>query len=137
MSVQIQDARHFTVDLAASYDAVFDYLSDSSKVPEWVVDFITASRVIDGVVLVTTPMGEVPLEIEGDRSTGVIAMTFGGGDPTLSLLRRTAEGSAYDFLLAQPPGMPDAAWTGQGIPGMVHELEVLAGIVAERFAAAA
>ncbi len=129
MSVHINEAAHVTVQISAPYDVAFDFLADVENMPKWAVNFISAGRTDGDTYLVTTPMGELPARIEGARRTGVVAMLVGSMPPFVGVLGRTESGCTFTFLLGKQPNWTVAVFQSEGIPGMVHECEVLKGLV--------
>lgn len=135
MPVHINEAAHVTVQIDAPYDAALDYLADVTNLPRWAVNFIASGRTDGDDYLVTTPMGELPARIEADRNTGVITMLIGPIPPFIGILARTEDGCAFTFLLGKQPNWSAEQFRSDGIPGMVHECEVLAGLIESRAAA--
>lgn len=120
-----------SVTMEAAYDAAFDYLSDPRNLPEWSVNFVTEVRGEGNRLVATTPMGEVPVGVRGDRELGVVDVVL-GGRPFAARLVPNGGGCDYSFTLQKPPGMPDEAWEGEGVPGLREELDALKGVLESR-----
>ena len=123
--LQTRQSVTLAVTLQVPYDDAFSYLSDPRNLADWAVNFIRSQREEAGQILVETPLGEVPVSIAHDASTGVLDIHLGDGEPVTTRLVRNGEGCEYIFTLHQPPGMPAEIWESQGIPGLREELDVL------------
>jgi len=129
MSVHVNQAAHVSVEIAANYETAFAFLADVTAMPRWAVNFISAGRAEGETYWVTTPMGEMPARIEADAGTGVISMLIGPMPPFVGVLSRSDGGCTFTFLLGKQPSWSTDQFRTEGIPGMVHECEVLAGLV--------
>ena len=110
---------HFNLELPASKDEVFDYLSDIDRFPEWATEFCRGLRVQQGYYKVVTADGELFLQIDADRRTGVIDFHTGptpepGSDAlTTRVLARPDGGSIYVVSFLQPPDLPNDVYVQQ------------------------
>lgn len=96
------------VALDVPFDTAFDYLSDSTRLPEWTHAFASVAR--DGTALMRTPDGEVTVRLEDtvNREHGIIdtRMIFPDGSVGNAYSRLVAldeTACAYSFLLPPPP----------------------------------
>lgn len=117
------------VSINASYDKVFEYLTNPLLHKEWATNFITDILVEDNEHFAITPMGKVKFVVKGDRATGNIDLFFGDASfPIPTRLLRNGNGVTYLFTLFQADGMPDVAWES-GIAGLIEELQILKTIL--------
>lgn len=96
------------IALAVPFDTAFNYISDSSKLPEWTNAFDEVSK--DGKALMRTSEGEVSVQLDDnvDRKNGIIdtKMTFPDGGIGIAhsrLVPLSDESCVYSFLLTPPP----------------------------------
>ncbi len=107
-----------TTVLAASRDAVFEYMADIENLPEWATEFARELKYEDGRPKVVNGLGEFYFAIEADAATGVIDMYAGPTAEELTLFptRVVALGkrkTAYSFTMFKSPGMPDELFESQ------------------------
>jgi len=113
------------VSINASYDKVFEYLTNPLLYKEWSTNFITDILVEGNEHFAITPMGKVKFVVKGDKATGNIDLFFGDAPlPIPTRLLRNGKGVTYLFTLFQSDGMPDVAWE-PGIAGLIEELQIL------------
>lgn len=123
--IKLQNSATRYVSIGASYDKVFEYLTNPLLYKEWSTNFISDITLENGEHFAVTPMGKVKFVVKGDKQTGCIDLFLGDTPfPILTRLLRNAEGVTYLFTLFQADGMPDPAWE-QGIVGLIEELEIL------------
>lgn len=123
--VKLQNTTTRYVSIGASYDKVFDYLTNPLLYKEWSTNFISDVTLKNDEYFAVTPMGKVKFVVKGDRTTGNIDLFFGDAPfPIPTRLLRNADGVTYLFTLFQSDGMPDVAWK-PGIVGLIEELEIL------------
>lgn len=109
--VKLKKATTQYVSIGASYDTVFDYLTNPLLYKEWSTNFIEDVTLENGEHFAFTPMGKVKFVIKGDKATGNIDLFFGDAPfPISTRLLRNAEGVTYLFTLFQADSMPDQAW---------------------------
>ncbi len=96
------------IALAVPFDTAFNYLADSTKLPEWTNAFAEVDE--DGAAIMRTPEGEITVQLEDrvDRESGVIdtKMTFPDGSTGTAYSRLIALDDAfcaYSFVLTPPP----------------------------------
>lgn len=130
--IQTRSSVTLAVTLQVPYDDAVAYLREPRNLGEWSVNFIRCQREEGGRILVDTPLGEVPVTIAEDASTGVLDIHLGAGEPIPTRLVRNDEGCEYTFTLHQPPAMPDQIWESQGIPELQEELDVLRRVLESR-----
>lgn len=127
--VKLQNTTTRYVNIGASYDKVFDYLTDPLLYKEWSTNFIADVTLENGEYFAVTPMGKVKFVVKSDKQTGNIDLFFGDRSfPIPTRLLRNAAGVTYLFTLFQADGMPDAVWQ-QGITGLIEELQILKTIL--------
>ena len=107
-----------TTVLDARQEAVFDYLSDIERLPEWATEFARELREEDGEYRVVNNLGEFVFEIRADERTGVIDMYAGPSREQLAVFPtravRLPDGrTSYSFTMFQGPGMPDELFDSQ------------------------
>jgi len=122
-----------TVSINVEYDKAFDYISNPLTQKEWAINFlIDVKETVNGFIAITR-FGEMPLEFQANKQTGVIDMILGGGEPISTRLIRNKNGCEYIFTLFQPTGMPDMAWEKEGVPGLAEELLKLKSILDKNY----
>jgi hypothetical protein len=107
-----------TTVLPASQEAVFDYMSDIEKLPEWATEFARELKRDGPDYKVRNGLGEFYFEIKGDRETGVIDMFAGPSKDQMAIFPTRAVGlpdgrTAFSFTMFQGPGMPDELFDSQ------------------------
>jgi hypothetical protein len=111
-------SRTVTAVLDADHQAVFDYLSDIERLPEWATEFARELRREGDDYKVVNGLGEFYFAIEADPDTGVIDMFAGPDKHELAIFPTRAvplpDGrTAYSFTMFQSPDMPDALFDAQ------------------------
>jgi hypothetical protein len=110
--------RTVTILVAATKDAVFDFLSNVENLPAWATEFCEGLKKEGDHYKVVTSGGELFFKIESDRKTGVLDMFAG---PTLNqmgifpcrVLAMAGGATAVSFTFFQPPDMPDEVYERQ------------------------
>jgi hypothetical protein len=107
-----------TTVVPASQEAVFDYMSDIEKLPEWATEFARELKRDGPDYKVRNGLGEFYFEIKGDRETGVIDMFAGPSKDQMAIFPTRAVGlpdgrTAFSFTMFQGPGMPDELFDSQ------------------------
>jgi hypothetical protein len=107
-----------TTVLAAPRDAVFDYMSDIERLPEWATEFARELKRDGKDYKVVNGLGEFYFEIRADPPTGVIDMLAGPTKDEMAVFPTRAVGlpdgrTAYTFTMFQGPDMPDALFEAQ------------------------
>jgi hypothetical protein len=107
-----------TTVLAAPRDAVFDYVSDIERLPEWATEFVRELKREGEDYKVVNGLGEFYFEIRADSPTGVIDMFAGPTKDEMAVFPTRAVGlpdgrTAYTFTMFQAPDMPDELFKAQ------------------------
>jgi hypothetical protein len=107
-----------TTVLAAPRDAVFDYVSDIERLPEWATEFVRELKREGEDYKVVNGLGEFYFEIRADSPTGVIDMFAGPTKDEMAVFPTRAVGlpdgrTAYTFTMFQAPDMPDGLFKAQ------------------------
>jgi hypothetical protein len=107
-----------TTVLAAPRDAVFDYMSDIERLPEWATEFARELKREGEDYKVVNGLGEFYFEIRADQQTGVIDMFAGPTKDEMAVFPTRAMGlpdgrTAYTFTMFQGPDMPDELFETQ------------------------
>ena len=107
-----------TTFLAAPQDAVFDYMSDIERLPEWATEFARELKHEGEDYKVVNGLGEFYFEIRADSPTGVIDMFAGPTRDEMAIFPTRAVGlpdgrTAYTFTMFQAPDMPDESFETQ------------------------
>jgi hypothetical protein len=118
-----------TIAIAAPPQAVYEYVSDLSVLPDWAIGFARSIRRENGGWIVTTASGEqVPIRVDADRDHGVVDFVGspapGAEFAAPSRVLAHGDGSVYVFTVLQAPGMPDEVVDAQA-EALEHELQVL------------
>jgi hypothetical protein len=107
-----------TAVLPARQKAVFEYMSDIEKLPEWATEFARALKRDGQDYKVVNRLGEFYFEISADPDTGVIDMFAGPSKDQMAIFPTRAvqlpDGrTAFSFTMFQAPGMPDELFESQ------------------------
>jgi hypothetical protein len=107
-----------TTVLPAPQKAVFEYVSDVEKLPEWATEFARELRREGEDYEVVNGLGEFYFEIRADPKTGVIDMFAGPTKDQMAIFPTRAvalpDGSiAFTFTMFQGPDMPDELFPSQ------------------------
>ena len=107
-----------TTILPAPRKAVFEYLADIEKLPDWATEFARELRREGEDYKVVNGLGEFYFEIKADPQTGVIDMFAGPSKDHMAIFPTRAvalpDGStAYIFTMFQAPNMPDELFEAQ------------------------
>jgi hypothetical protein len=107
-----------TAILPAPREAVFAYLSDIEKLPEWASEFARELRREGEDYKVVNGLGEFYFEIKADRQTGVIDMFAGPTKEQMAIFPTRAVAlpdgrTAFSFTMFQAPDMPDELFESQ------------------------
>jgi hypothetical protein len=107
-----------TTVLAAPRDAVFDYMSDIERLPEWATEFARELKGEGADYKVVNGLGEFYFEIRADPQTGVIDMFAGPTKDEMAVFPTRAVGlpdgrTAYTFTMFQGPDMSDELFEAQ------------------------
>jgi hypothetical protein len=107
-----------TTILPASRDAVFEYMSDIERLPEWATEFARQLRREGDDYKVVNGLGEFYFEIKADPETGVIDMFAGPTKDRMAIFPTRAVGlpdgrTAFSFTMFQVPDMPDELFDSQ------------------------
>jgi hypothetical protein len=107
-----------TAVLPAPQEAVFEYMSDIEKLPEWATEFARELRREGEDYKVVNRLGKFYFQIKADRETGVIDMFTGPTKDEMAIFPTRAvplpDGrTAFSFTMFQAPGMPDALFDSQ------------------------
>jgi hypothetical protein len=107
-----------TTVVPAPQTAVFEYLSDIEKLPEWATDFARELKRDGEDYKVVNGLGEFYFEIKADPRTGVIDMFAGPTKDQMAIFPTRVvalpEGNtAFSFTMFQGPEMPDELFESQ------------------------
>lgn len=107
-----------TAIVPAPQDAVFEYMADIEKLPEWATEFARELKREGEDYKVVNGLGEFYFTINADRATGVIDMFAGPAKDRMAVFPTRAVGlpdgrTAYSFTMFQAPGMPDELFDAQ------------------------
>jgi hypothetical protein len=107
-----------TTVLSAPQAAVFDYMSDIERLPEWATEFARELRREGDDYKVVNGLGEFYFTIRADRSSGVIDMFAGPAKDRMAVFPTRAVAlpdgrTAYTFTMFQAPDMPDDLFEAQ------------------------
>jgi hypothetical protein len=107
-----------TTVLPAPRDAVFNYMSDIEKLPEWATEFARELRREGEDYKVVNGLGEFYFEVRADPQTGVIDMFAGPSKDRMAVFPTRAialpDGrTAYSFTMFQGPDMTDELFEAQ------------------------
>ena len=107
-----------TTVLSAPRKAVFDYMSDIEKLPEWATEFARELKREGPDYKVVNRLGEFYFEISADAETGVIDMFAGQSKEQMAIFPARAvklpDGrTAFSFTMFQGPEMPDELFESQ------------------------
>ena len=107
-----------TAVVPAPPTAVFEYMSDIEKLPEWATEFARELKREGEDYNVVNGLGEFYFEIEADSQTGVIDMFAGPSTDQMAIFPTRVvalpDGStAFSFTMFQAPDMPDELFESQ------------------------
>ena len=107
-----------TTVVPAPRTAVFEYISDIKKLPEWATEFARELKRDGEDYKVVNGLGEFYFEIKADQRTGVIDMFAGPSKDQMAIFPTRAvalpDGStAFSFTMFQAPDMPDELFEAQ------------------------
>jgi hypothetical protein len=107
-----------TAVLPAPQKAVFAYMSDIEKLPEWATEFARELKRDGQDYKVVNRLGEFYFEIKSNAETGVIDMFAGPSKDQMALFPTRAvelpDGcTAFSFTMFQGPGTPDELFDSQ------------------------
>ena len=126
METVLRSIATLSVTINCSYNTAIDYLSKPMNQKEWATHFYQDIEEIDGQFIATLPFGKIPLVIKSNTKTGIVDVYLGDGKPVRTRLIEIEENRCiYNFILAQPKGMPDEVWKNKALPDMKDELNTL------------
>jgi hypothetical protein len=107
-----------TTVLPAPRNAVFEYMSDIEKLPEWATEFARELKRDGEDYKVVNGLGEFYFEIRADPQSGVIDMFAGPAKDQMAIFPTRAValpdgGTAFSFTMFQGPDMPDELFEAQ------------------------
>jgi hypothetical protein len=107
-----------TTVLPAPRDAVFKYMSDIEKLPEWATEFARELKREGEDYKVLNGLGEFYFEIRSDPQNGVIDMFAGPTKDRMAVFPARAVAlsdgrTAYSFTMFQGPEMSDELFDAQ------------------------
>jgi hypothetical protein len=107
-----------TTIIPAPQPAVFEYMSDIEKLPEWATEFARELKRDGEDYKVVNGLGEFYFEIKADPGTGVIDMFVGPSKEQMAIFPTRVvalpDGStAVSFTMFQSPDMPDELFDSQ------------------------
>jgi hypothetical protein len=98
--------------------AVFKYMADIEKLPEWATEFARELKREGDDYKVVNGLGEFYFEIKADPPTGVIDMFAGPSKDQMAIFPARVValpdgGTAFSFTMFQGPDMPDELFQSQ------------------------
>ena len=107
-----------TAVVPAPPTAVFEYMADIEKLPEWATEFARELKHDGEDYKVVNGLGEFYFEIKADSQTGVIDMFAGPSKDQMAIFPTRVvalpDGStAFSFTMFQGPDMPDELFESQ------------------------
>jgi hypothetical protein len=107
-----------TAILAAPQRAVFAYMSDVERLPEWATEFARELKREGDRYKVVNGLGEFFFEIKADPATGVIDMFAGPSTDQMAIFPARVVAlpdgrSAFSFTMFQGPAMSDELFESQ------------------------
>ena len=107
-----------TTVIPAPQTAVFAYMSNIEKLPEWATEFARELKHDGEDYKVVNGLGEFYFEIKADSHTGVIDMFAGPSKDQMAIFPTRVvalpDGStAFSFTMFQGPDMPDELFESQ------------------------
>ena len=107
-----------TTVIPAPQTAVFEYMSNIEKLPEWATEFARELKSDGEDYRVVNGLGEFYFEIKADPQTGVIDMFAGPTKDQMAIFPTRAvalpDGStAFSFTMFQGPDTPDELFESQ------------------------
>jgi hypothetical protein len=107
-----------TTVIPAPQTAVFEYVSDIEKLPEWATDFARELKRDGEDYKVVNGLGEFYFEIKADPRTGVIDMFAGPTKDQMAIFPTRVVAlpdgnTAFSFTMFQGPEMPDELFESQ------------------------
>lgn len=121
-----------SVTIAATPEEVVDFVADPVNLPKWAIGFAQKVRNENDSWIVTTPQGDVTVQIDADRDRGIVDYVMSPA-PGVELTAHSRalpneDGAEYVFTQFQAPGMPDEVYEGQ-IEALGQEFDVLKSLV--------
>jgi hypothetical protein len=107
-----------TTVLDAPQEAVFDYLADPERLPEWATEFARELRRDGDDYKVVNGLGELFFEIRADPGSGVIDMFAGPTKQQMAIFPTRVVAlpdgrTAFSFTMFQAADMPDELFEAQ------------------------
>jgi hypothetical protein len=107
-----------TTVIPAPQTAVFQYMSDIEKLPEWATEFARELKRDGQDYKVVNALGEFHFEITADPQTGVIDMFAGPSRDQMAIFPSRAVAlpdgrTAFSFTMFQGPDMSDELFESQ------------------------
>ena len=107
-----------TAVVPAPPTAVFEYMADIEKLPEWATEFARELKREGEDYKVVNGLGEFYFEIQADSQTGVIDMFAGPSKDQMAIFPTRVvalpDGStAFSFTMFQGPDVPDELFESQ------------------------
>jgi hypothetical protein len=107
-----------TTIVSAPKIAVFEYISDIEKLPEWATEFARELSREGRDYKVVNGLGEFYFEIKADPATGVIDMFAGPTKDQMAIFPTRVVAlpdgrTAFSFTMFQAPDMPDELFAAQ------------------------
>jgi len=107
-----------TAVVPAPPTAVFEYMSDIEKLPEWATEFARELKRQGEDYKVVNGLGEFYFEIQADSHTGVIDMFAGPSKDQMAIFPTRVVAlpngtTAFSFTMFQGPDMPDELFESQ------------------------
>jgi hypothetical protein len=111
-------SRTLTTVLDADRDAVFDFMADIERLPEWATEFARELRREGDDYKVVNGLGEFFFAVEAEEDTGVIDMFAGPTKNQMAVfptrvVALPGGGTAFSFTMFQSAEMPDELFDAQ------------------------
>lgn len=117
-----------TVTIEASATTVYDFLADPENLPSWAIGFAKGIRREEDAWVVTTPQGDLRLQVDTDASRGIVDFVMrpvpDAEVVAYSRVLPNGEGAEYVFTQFQADGMSDETFRTQ-VDSLAEELHVL------------
>ncbi len=103
------ESRHVSVRIDRSAEAVYDYASDPSHLPEWAAGLSGSIEQIEGQWVAQSPMGTVAVRFVEANEYGVLDhhVTLPSGETVYNPMRVIPDGNSCEviFTVRRNPGM--------------------------------
>jgi hypothetical protein len=105
-------SRHISTHIDRPAEAVYGYVSDPTRLPDWAPGLCGSVSSVDGRWVAESPMGRIVLAFAPPNEFGVVDhwVTLATGETFYNPMRVVADGAGCEvvFSLRRQPGMSDA-----------------------------